>query len=316
MSMFDSLNVRISPKQLDYVYPFDTGYHESVAKEDSSEAFCDAGFVEFPDALWIEPREWEEYAARNDELGTWGENYSNRFTNQSPTHECTTHCFLQCFEATWNMTAGGLFHPVWVSALNLYAEANPRQYGGASVRQIVSIAWRRGVLPENNGPDGQGTQKQFFRHTINCSSGNSKRDGGPWVSVSRFPEGWEETAAAFKPDKVINVRNWEQHFCLLLRGYVVGNGRAGHSIPHVRAVKQGGKWYSRYKDSYDVFRYDSIDMVKRGVGTAYCILTVNRPPRWAEPCVMRKPLEYSLTPQQRMKLATLTGPDRFSQLAV
>lgn len=302
---------------LDFVHPEETGYSEDVSKHDGIEAFADAGFIDFPSELYVDPKDYDKFAEERDATKTWALDFSNRFTNQSPTHECTTHAFIQGFECTYNMQLGGLFYPVWVSPLSLYSEANPRVRGGAIVKEIARIALRRGVLPEYNGPNGQGTQRQFFKHTLNCSAGNSDRDGGPWVALRNFPEGWESTAACFMPDKIINIRYWEEHMSLLFRGYCVPNGRSGHSIPHMRAVKQGGNWYSCYKDSYDILRYDSIRNVRNGVGSAYCIMSVKRPVAPDRPCgdLMAKPLSYVLNEEKRIQLAMAKGANRFELIA-
>lgn len=281
--MPDSLNVQFDDSLLNWRPKTPTGYSDEMSRGDTVETYAAAGFIDFPDELYIDPKDWEDAARDNDKYGNWAEDRCNRFTNQSPTHECTTHCFIQCAETTWNMQRGSMDSQVWFSPLSLYAEANPRQWGGAMVREIVRIAMRRGVLPEHNGPAGPGTQKRIFQHTLNCSSGNSRRDGGPWVSLRNFPRGWENTSQHFRPEKVINVKNWQQHFMLLLRGYAVGNGRDWHSIPHVRAVKRNGVWYSKARDSYDRSIYDSVNQVRKGVDSAYAIASMKRPDDWKKP---------------------------------
>jgi hypothetical protein len=113
--------------------------------------------------------------------------------------------------------------------------------------------------------------------------GNATQSKGDWLAFTKYPSDFENTSRHFRPLEVINIASWEQHFCLLLHGIAVGNGRSGHSIPHVRAVKRDGKWYSRYKDSYDVFRYDSISAVRNGVNAAYGIASFTRPDDWLKP---------------------------------
>lgn len=281
--MPNSLNVQFDDSLLDWSPKIETGYNETVAKDDSVETFAAAGMIEFPSHLWIEPKDWKEWAEQNDEYKTWPDDYRNRFTNQSPTHECTTHALLQNMEIAWNRQRKSKVNAVYLSAISVYAEANPRIRGGASVQGVMRIAMRRGMLPEVNGPNGPGTQKSLYRHTLTCSAGSSSRDGGPWVPVSRFGDGWENTARHFKPIEVINIDSWEQHVCLVLRGIAVSNGRSGHSIPHVKIVWRDREMYSQYSDSYDLYRYDSISAIKRGVGSAYGIVSTTIPDDWSRP---------------------------------
>jgi len=283
--MPDSLNITFDDKLLDYVHKVDTGY-TGFEKEDTTENFAAAGFVDFPDQYWIEPKDWEDKARENDKYGTWPEDYSNRFTNQSPTHECTCHCLVQCCEIAWNKQRQSKVDAVWFSALGgTYEEANPRIRGGASVRGVLKIAMRRGMVPEHDGPAGKGTQAAKFKFTRagTMGKGNATQSKGEWLAFTKYPSDYENTSRHFRPIEVINIASWEQHFCLLLHGIAVGNGRSGHSIPHVRAVKRDGKWYSRYKDSYDVFRYDSISAVRSGVNAAYGIASFTRPDDWSKP---------------------------------
>jgi hypothetical protein len=285
--MKDSLNVQFNDTLLDWSPNVDTGYNDEISKEDSIDNFAAAGFVDFPDHLWIEPKDWEDYAAQNDKYQTWARDYSNRFTNQSPTTECTCHCLLQCAESTYNKQRGGITkNAVWFSALGVYEEADPSGRSGASVVGVLKIAMRRGMVPEYDGPDGPGTQKAKYKFTRSGTrgKGNSTQSGnGSWLRFNSYPSDFELTSRHFKPLEIINIDSWEQHFCLLLHGYAVGNGRNGHSIPHMRAVKRDGVWYSEYKDSYDRFLYDSISTVKRGVNAAYCIASFTQPDDWSKP---------------------------------
>lgn len=285
--MPDSLNVIFPDSKLDNTPIGDTGYNEDKAAEDSVESFAAAGFVDFPDHLWIEPKDWEDYARENDKYQNWARDYSNRFTNQSPTTECTCHCLLQCCESRYNKQRGAITQDaVWFSALGIYEEADPSGRSGASVVGVLKIAMRRGMVPEYDGPAGPGTQKSKYKFTRpgTRGKGNATQSGeGDWLSFSRYPDSFTDTSRHFKPLEIINVDSWEQHFCLLLRGYAVGNGRSGHSIPHMRAVKRDGVWYSEYKDSYDTFRYDSISYVRNGVGAAYSIASFTQPDDWAKP---------------------------------
>lgn len=287
----------IDPKLID-VFPAEhDGYPDHLAAEDTPDALrdaCGSASREFPDALWIEPREWAERAAENDRNGTWPINYIDRFTNQNPTHECTCHSLRANAEACRNRQIGisypdgpkkgfryaesAKFGSVWLSPLSVYAEANPNIRGGANVRQVMEIACKRGMLPETIQPHDYG-----FKHALHGTTGqgNNNQASGRWVSVRQFPEGWRETAAWFRPLEVIFPSAWEQAVCLVLNGLVVSVGRNGHAVPWSR-------WDARenvmaYPDSYDLVRYDSRRTVQGAWRGSFAIASMTTPDDWTKP---------------------------------
>jgi len=295
----------IDPKLIDTVLPFKSGYPESLAKQDTREELCAAveehgGIVtDFPDHLWIEPKDWAEVAQKNDEMGLWPDDFVDRFTNQGKgnggysTHECTCHCLVHAFESAWNRQRRIRLGPptplkrlpiseksasVWMSCLSIYSRANPRQWGGANVRQVLSIAAKYGFIPDKIQPKNYG-----FKHSLQgtCGAGGINQSRGNWVSVANFPEGCEETSQHFRPIEWIFPISWEQTICLVLNSIGVGVGRSGHSVWY-------GRWNEkdrvmRYPDSYDIFRYDSISNIKKTVGGSYAIVSTTIPDDWERP---------------------------------
>lgn len=301
---FDLSKVVVDRKDVDVVLPEHDGYPEELAKLDTQAAICEAfgdANREFPRSLWIEPKDRAERAKINDEYGLWAGNFIDRYTNQSPTHECTTHAFRAVFEACRNrqrrIALGGPVASkrlpiseksgsVWMSCVSLYAEANPRQYGGANVQQICRIAIDRGVLPDKVQP------KQYnFRHTMQgtCGKGGINQSSGPWPGWSggdfrNKPIGWSdgewrETAKNFKPLECVYPRNSDEFDCLLLNGYAIGIGRKGHSVPIVGIKYEGSRKLYPYFDSYDRLLFDS-SAYHQG---AYAILTTTAPDDWDKP---------------------------------
>lgn len=287
----------IDPKLIDVVLPEHDGYPEHLAAEDTPDVLwdvCGSASREFPDALWIEPEDWEEKARENDEYHTWPMNYVDRYSNQNPSHECTAHALRVCAEACRNRQRGVIFPAgpkkgfryeesestgsVWLSPLSVYAEANPGEWGGANCKQVLEIACRRGFIPDKIQP-----AEYNFRHVLQGTSGqgNSNQSRGPFVRVSQFPDGWEETAKWFKPIEVIFPRTWEQGVCLVLHGMAVEVGRSGHAIPY-------SFWSHReqamgYIDSYDVTRYDSIRTVQSCIASGFAIASMTTPDDWLRP---------------------------------
>lgn len=287
---------QIDPKLIDVLLP-PSGYPDELAAEDTPDALrdvCGAASREFPESLWIDPKDWADKARENDRLGTWPMNYIDRFTNQDPTHECTCHSLSRNFEAARNRARAvsyakgpqkgvryeesSVFGSVWVSPLSVYAEANPRQWGGANVRQVLEIAVRRGMLPEKIQPAEYG-----FKHDLQGTTGRGgiNQSRGEWVSVSRFPDGWKETAKHFRPLEVIFPSSWEQAVCLVLNGLMVSVGRNGHAVPWAQwnATEQ----VMAYPDSYDVIRYDSKRTVQNAWQGAFAIASVTVPDDWSKP---------------------------------
>lgn len=286
----------INPALIDVFPRVHDGYPDDLAAEDTVDALkdaCGAASREFPRALWIEPQFWPDKAAENDKYKTWPINYVDRFTNQNPTHECTCHSLRTVAESCRNRQRGIIFPDgpkkeqryeessngsVWLSPLSVYAEANPRQWGGANVRQVMEIACRRGMLPEKVQPREYG-----FRHTLQGTTGKGglNQSHGDWVPLNRFPEGWQETAKWFRPLEVIFPESWEQAVCLVLHGLAVGVGRNGHAIPWSFWNPQ--EQVMGYVDSYDVVRYDSLNTVKRAWQGSFAIASMTAPDDWSKP---------------------------------
>lgn len=291
-----NFDASVDKRLVDVVLPSHDGYPDDVAAGDTIDVLkdcCGAAARDFPVALWIEPEFWADKASDNTKYNTWPVNYVDRFTNQDPTHECTCHSLRVNVEGSRNRQRGIIFPDgpqknyrysessiasVWLSPLSVYAEANPRQWGGAGIRQVLEIACRRGMLPETIQP-----RDYKFRHALvgTTGVGGKNQASGSWVPLSRFPSGWEETAKWFKPLEVIFPESWEQAVCLVLHGYFVSVGRSGHAIPwgfwNIKEQVMG------YIDSYDIVRYDSLRTVKSAWSGSFAVASVVTPDSWDQP---------------------------------
>lgn len=294
---------QIDPQLLD-VFPVEhDGYPDELAAEDTRDVLmdvCGSASRAFPDSWKIEPRDWVDVAVELDERKAWGMNRLDRYTHQGAgygrkgTHECTCHSLVAGFSVARNKQRGVLYPEgprkdlrsdrsvwsgsVWLSPLSVYAEANPRQWGGANVRQVLEIAFRRGILPDRTQPRDYG-----FSHTLTGTSGrgNTNQSGGDWLSLSRFPSGWQGTAELFRPLEVIFPESFEEAACCVLRGYAVCVGRNGHAVPWTF-------WNARtrafgYPDSYDVTRYDSEATARNAWRGSFCIVSTTTPGDWSNP---------------------------------
>lgn len=284
----DSTNVVIDPKLLDVVLTTPSGYPRELAAADTTENMRGMeGVRDFPSSYWIEPKDWKDRARQNDENKTWPDDFANRFTKQGNSHECTTHSLIQQLEIAINRAAGTKDYATWLAPLSVYIEANPSKWGGANIQTVLRIAIERGVLPSHNGPQGIGSQKNKFKVTLNESAGHNEAEfaGGPWVSLSKLPAGWENTARHFAPIECINCDSREEMISLILHGIAVGVGRNGHAVPITKAVWQANEEMPNgmYRDSYNRVLYDSWSTLKKGVGGSHGIVTVKVPDDWNAP---------------------------------
>lgn len=293
MSTFD----RVDPMLIDVFPDEHDGYPDHLAAEDTDDVLrdvCGAASTEFPKEWEIDPKDWADVAAENDKRRTWGINFLDRFTNQAPSHSCTCHSLVANFSVARNRARGliypdgprkdfrytesGIVGSVFPSPQSVYAEANPREWGGANVRQVLSIAIRRGILPDRVQPADYG-----FAHTLQGTSGrgNTNQSGGSWVPMSKFPAGWEETAKLFRPLEVIFPQSYEEAVCLVLRGFAVSVGRHGHAVPWCRWM--AGERLMAYADSYDIVRYDSERTARGAWRGSFCIVSTTVPNDWSRP---------------------------------
>jgi hypothetical protein len=272
------------------------GYPDAIRMGDTRDVLmqaCGAASREFPKELWIEPRDWAAKAKENDENHTWPVNFCDRFTNQNPNHFCTCHSLGTNFEICRNRQRGLIFPEgpkvnaryehstkgsVWVSPMSVYAEANPREWGGASITHVMEICSKRGFLPDKIQPVDYG-----FKHTLagTTGKGGMNQSNGPWTPVSAFPAGWQETAKKFRIQQVIFPESGEQVMCLILHGYSVCVGRSGHAVPYALANMTSNA--IGYIDSYDVIRWDSWGTVRGCANGSYAIASVTVPDDWSAP---------------------------------
>lgn len=303
MNSFDVINPALLDVQTPPGRDGHHGYTPAMKAADTIDALrscCGAATRDFPQDLWIDPKDWLDKARQNDKEKTWAMNYIDRFTNQGggnggySTHECTCHSLRANVEAARNRARSIKFGDgpkadfryeqsvkgsVWLSPLSVYAEANPREFGGAGIIQVLEIAVRRGMLPDTLQPFDY-----KFKHALHgtCGAGGKNQSRGAWTPVSRFPQGWQETAKLFMPLEVIFPESYEQAVCLLLHGRVVSVGRSGHAVPWSMWMASNGS--AAYPDSYDVIRFDSKNTLRSAWSGSFSIATVTTPDEsWMNP---------------------------------
>jgi len=295
-----------NPDLVDVVLGHDTGYPAAEAEKDTPEAIVEAfgeTSREFPDALYVPEEEWEERIEENTAKQLWAHNYLDRFTHQGSSHECTCHALRAVCAAARNrqrrisfgdgpqanvrLAVSATSASVWLSPVSVYAEANPGQWGGASCQGVIGIACRRGMLPAIKQPRDWGL-KHTMATTCGGHDGTNQVDGS-WPSFRsgtfrRIPEhwpdaNWTDTAKHFRPLECVNPRSTAQYVSLVLRGYAIGIGRSGHSVPITFLTLDRGRIYYGYADSYNVVRYDS----RAYYSSSYSVLSFTTPDDWEKP---------------------------------
>lgn len=286
----------VDPRLIDVVLRDPSGYDAKMQAGDTRDVLmqaCGSATRKFPKEWYIEPKYWKQKAEYLDEINGWALNFIDRFTVQTPTHECTTHSLAANATAARNKARGiiyprgpekGFRYPesskgsVFLSPLSVYAEANPSRWGGANVRAVLEIACRRGILPDTIQPHDYG-----FQHALRGTSGkgNNNQSGGDWIRLQDFPSGWELTARHFMPQEVIFPESFEEAMCCLLNGGAVSVGRDGHAVPWA-------KWDWKqdlfpYPDSYDLIRYDSRRRAESAWRGSFCIVTMTHTEDWMKP---------------------------------
>jgi hypothetical protein len=276
-----------SPPRFDPNYPGgQTGYVDPKG-EDNSDELRMMGGVDFPSSLWIEPKDWKEYARAQQIDKLDAESVRQRFTNQGAgpgirgTHECTGHSLIQGGEtAIMQQAAGDPSRRMAFSQIGIYAIANPGQWGGANCLQMLRIAMEHGFIPEPIWG-----QSERFEHTLHgtCGKGNANNSRGNWVTPRSHPQYFSGAAATrqlFKPTEVINPRSREEMACIILRGQrTINVGRDGHAVPYMRLIWEPGQRSEQptfqYSDSYDVIRYDSWGRAQKSVNGSSSIWSMS-----------------------------------------
>lgn len=273
-----NLNLPVMPSLIDVRLPDDGAIGDW---HDEKEWFA-AGASVFPDEFRVPRSEWDDRIREHERYQSSADFFSSHFTHQGRSHECTTHAATQCFSTAWNRQFAGFDCDVWFSPLSLYTRlTGGRQWGGSNVQHALRVMMSQGLLPEHDGPGGQNDQFKRFKHTVHQTSGRSESHWPTkgWIYPRDLPDGWEETGKHFCVLEAYTIPDREAHASALLNGWAIGNGRDGHAIPHMVLVKSNGRYLSKYKDSYNVFRFDS----EGKWGGGYCIRAVTMPSDPAKP---------------------------------
>lgn len=122
-----------------------------------------------------------------------------------------------------------------LSAASAYKQIGRSPNSGASISDALDCGLETGILPL----DTPENRAQFGDHVL-------KHIG----FRQSWPSGWESTAKHFRFQEFFLIRNRQELFSALLRGFPVGVGRAGHSILYTDLVWDESRWLVRYVNSW------------------------------------------------------------------
>jgi len=196
-------------------------------------------FDVFEDTIGIIPRnQWTDAIRRIDQLGGSADRLVTHVFDQGREGTCTSNQTCAGHMVTQAVQFGRDRVAV-LSPISLYMRCAPNSRVGSSVGENLQEARDRGILPQDTLKN-RGLMGDFFEHSMSAT-GYDKR---------KYSPGWGDTARFFRNDEYYDIRSSDGFVSALLRGFVVGYGRSGHSILAVRPVIRNNDVYVIYINSW------------------------------------------------------------------
>jgi hypothetical protein len=244
------------------------GYYDD-GRDDKCRSFADAEPL-VPEAKWRET--YEAIKAANGGKGAFNSNLITRVFNQSNEGSCVGNMEAQ-FHQVLQARQFGKDAVTQLSASSAYKQIGFSPNSGANIGDALERGIDTGILPLDNDENKAKFPGRCMPHT------------GFRVP---FPAGWKETAKHFRFDEFFIIRNRNELFSALLRGFPVGVGRSGHSILYLDLVWDD-KWLVRYVNSWGAwggpagdfttgFGYDSSRLFDSSARYAWTARSIVIPP--------------------------------------
>lgn len=196
-----------------------------------AEAMCRS----FADAEPLIPEsEWRTWYERIKAANAFTSNLITRIFAQLNEGSCVGNAWLQ-FLQTMFARQFGKENVVQMSAISGYKQIGSSPNSGANIADALECGRDVGALPL----DTPENRVRFGEHVM------------PHTGFrNAFPSGWKDTAKHFRFHEFFIIRNRNELFSALLRGFPVLVGRAGHSILYLDLVWDGSRWLTRYVNSW------------------------------------------------------------------
>ena len=239
--------------QPQYVYG-DTGLQ--------AEAFCSV----YEDNVPVLSDADVKAAVQAEEATGGADKLVSRIYNQKQEGSCVANACCQSHEIVQALQYGkdAVVH---LSAISLYKRIGRSPGSGASVSDGLQELSSRGALPLDNEEN-----RARFLDKVMPNTG----------FYEKFPSDWENTANNFTIIEHHVIRSLEGMKTALVLGHPVVVGRQGHSICYCRLMIKGGRYVSKYANSWSLqwgdagFGYDSESQMRMSAGWAFAVRQVRR----------------------------------------
>lgn len=148
---------------------------------------------------------------------------------------------------------------VKLSPISLYQRIARSEHSGAMVSNGLKKMAEGGVLPRDDAEN----RAKFGEHVFPVNG---------WGV--RYPDGWETTGKKFRATEWFVIDRVNELFTALFNRHPVVVGRSGHSIAYCDPIFEDGRWLVKYADSYNVYRYDSMNMIRSAANWAFALRSV------------------------------------------
>jgi hypothetical protein len=170
----------------------------------------------------------------------------------------------------------GLENVVRVSPISAYKQIGWSSNSGANIFDALKQGSLVGLLPL----DTPENRTRFGNHVMPATGFRNP-----------FPDGWNGTAKHFRFDEQYRIRDRKEGFTALLKGDVIGVGRAGHSILYVDLVwddannrwiviyiNSWGEWGFKFANLPYGFGADTSRLFDQALDDAFVVRTPRLPP--------------------------------------
>lgn len=227
-------------------------------------------FASYKAAMPTYPRsEWQQRIEELDAAGGGLERLVTRIYNQKSEGSCVANACSQAHEIV-QAVQFGKDKVTHLSAISLYKRIGRSPGSGAMVSDGLKRMCKEGVLPLDDAAN-----RAKYGDKVMPNTG----------FYTKYPEGWESTAASFKGLEWFVIDDMESLVSALLNQHPVVVGREGHSIVYVRPTWANGKVSVIYPNSWgdwgfgagdheSGFGKDSENQVRKSSGWAFALTSV------------------------------------------